>query len=97
MLVGLPFSFKLPAPALGGLVAFNALLFGGFVAGARRLLRAGRSLPRETVPFVLFAALAFAIHLLPSSEPRMLLPVIPVLVWLSVQTLQRREPSLAAK
>jgi hypothetical protein len=44
------------------------------------------------VPFLVFGALAFALHLLPSAEPRMIIPVIPVLVWLIAHALIRPLP-----
>jgi hypothetical protein len=66
-------------------VLFNGLLLAGLgwaaVLARRRRLR----LPPETVPFVLFAGLAIAIHLPPSASPRMLLPIVPVLIWLVAQ------------
>jgi hypothetical protein len=70
-------------------VAFNSVLVACVAAAAAKIVRAGRSLPSEAVPFLLFAGLAFSIHLLPSAEPRMLIPVLPALVWLIVHALVR--------
>jgi 4-amino-4-deoxy-L-arabinose transferase-like glycosyltransferase len=69
---------------LGALILCNGALLLGLGWAAPRLWRArGRGvLPPETVPFALLAALAVAIHLPPSASPRMLLPVVPLLVWL---------------
>ncbi|MEA2885385.1 MAG: hypothetical protein QOH32_4664 [Bradyrhizobium sp.] len=86
---GLPFSFSLPAPAVAGLVAFNGTLLAAVGAAVTRVARARRSLPPEAVPFLLFAGLAFAIHLLTSAEPRMLIPIVPALVWLIAHALSR--------
>ncbi|HVL95660.1 MAG TPA: hypothetical protein VM266_07345 [Solirubrobacteraceae bacterium] len=60
----------------------NALLLAALLWGAPRLWRRRRSLPPETAPLLVFAALAIAVHLPPAATPRMLLPVVPVLVWL---------------
>jgi hypothetical protein len=89
ILFGLPFSFTLPLPALAGLVAFNGTLLAAVGAAVMRVVRARRSLPPEAVPFLLFAALAFAIHLLTSAEPRMLIPIVPALIWLIAHGLSR--------
>jgi hypothetical protein len=85
MFFGFPFSFALSAAAVTGLVLFNGALLTGLATAAVSLFRARRSLPRETVPFVLLGALGFAIHLLPTAEPRLLLPIIPVALWVIAQ------------
>jgi hypothetical protein len=87
MFVGVPFSFTLPVAVLAGLIAFNATLLAAVAAAAARVRRARRSLPDEALPFFLFAGLALVIHLLPSAEPRMLIPVLPIAIWLIVQAL----------
>jgi 4-amino-4-deoxy-L-arabinose transferase-like glycosyltransferase len=82
MFFGYPFSFTLPIAIVIGLILFNgSLLVGSAVAGVS-MVRARVSPPPETLPFLLFAALGLAVHLLPSAEPRMLLPIVPVLIWL---------------
>jgi hypothetical protein len=86
---GLPFSFTIPVPALAGLVAFNGTLLAALGAAVAKVVRARQSLPPEAVPFLLFAGLAFAIHLLTSAEPRMLIPIVPALVWLIAHALSR--------
>jgi hypothetical protein len=86
---GLPFSFSLPLPVLAGLVAFNGTLLAAVGAAVTKVVRARQSLPPEAVPFLLFAGLAFAIHLLTSAEPRMLIPIVPALVWLIAHALSR--------
>lgn len=96
MLVGMPFTFQLPVILIVGLIVFNASLLGAFFAAARKVMRAGRSLPAEAAPFLLFAALGFVLHLIPSAEPRMLVPIIPVLVWMIAHTWARPSTALAA-
>jgi 4-amino-4-deoxy-L-arabinose transferase-like glycosyltransferase len=86
---GLPFSFTLPIGALVGLIAFNGTLLAAVGAAVVRVVRARQSLPPEAVPFLLFAAIAFALHLLTSAEPRMLIPVVPALIWLVAHGLSR--------
>jgi hypothetical protein len=90
MFIGYPFSFRLSIGLLAGLVLVNGALLAGLAAAARPLLRARRSLPPETVPFLTFAALAFVVHLFPSAEPRMLVPFLPVLIWLIAHGLRLR-------
>jgi len=34
--------------------------------------------------FAAFAVVGVAVHLLPSAEPRMMLPLAPVLIWLAM-------------
>jgi hypothetical protein len=87
MFFGFPFSFTLSAPVIAGLVAFNTVLLGGLIAAAGFLRRTRRSLPAEAVPFLSFAAVAFAVHLLPSAEPRFLIPLIPVPAWVIAHAL----------
>ncbi len=82
MFFGFPYSFTLPAILIAGLIAINGSLAAGVVAAARRLRRFRGLLPRETVPFLAFGAMALAIHLLPSAEPRMVVPIIPIPIWL---------------
>ena len=41
-----------------------------------------RRLPPETGPFVVLAAVAFVLHALVATYPRMLMPVLPFVVWL---------------
>ena len=82
MFVGFPFPFTLAIPLVISMILINGALFAGLARAWRSLRRARSALPRETIPFVLFAALGFTVHLLPSAEPRMLLPLLPVAIWL---------------
>ena len=72
-------------------VVFNGLLLVAVGRAARRLWRRRADRPPETVAFALFAAVAVAVHLPPSASPRMLLPVVPVLVWFVAVAAARRE------
>ena len=62
----------------------NALLLGAAVFCALVLVRRRRGLPPETGVFALLAATAFGLHALVAAYPRMLAPIVPLLVWLTV-------------
>jgi hypothetical protein len=87
---GFPFSFTLPAAVIAGLIAFNGALLVGLVAAGTSLIRCRSRLPDEALPFVAFAVVGFCVHLFPTSEPRMMIPLIPVPIWLMSQALHRR-------
>jgi hypothetical protein len=95
MFVGFPFSFALPAAVIASLIAINGTLLAGLLAATRRLGRAATSMPRETVPFFLFAAAAFIVHVVPTAEPRLVIPLIPVPIWLIADAWGARAPSSA--
>jgi 4-amino-4-deoxy-L-arabinose transferase-like glycosyltransferase len=61
----------------------NALLVAGAVFAAVVLTPRRRRLPAETGPYALVALVAIAVHLLLSAYPRMLAPVVPLVVWLA--------------
>jgi 4-amino-4-deoxy-L-arabinose transferase-like glycosyltransferase len=94
MFFGFPFSFTLPAVLVAGLILFNGGLLAGVAFAGTSLARARASLPRETVPFLLVGLLGFAVHVMPSAEPRMLLPIVPVEIWLIAQAAHRWQPAL---
>jgi hypothetical protein len=71
-------------------VLFNSLLLAGTAWAAVVLWRARGALAPETAPIALFAALGVAVHLPPSASPRMLLPVVPALVWLAAEAWRLR-------
>ncbi len=97
MFFGFPFSFTLSAAVVVGLVVFNTALLGGLTAAMVSLRRRRRSLPPEATPFLWFAVLAVGVHLFPSAEPRFLIPLIPVPIWLMAHALNRRSrPGLPA-
>lgn len=90
MFLGFPFSFALPAAAIAILIVVNGALAAGLAAAAASLIRTRRPLPRETVPFLLFGTVSFVVHIVPTAEPRMVVPIIPVPVWLIAQAFHRR-------
>jgi 4-amino-4-deoxy-L-arabinose transferase-like glycosyltransferase len=62
----------------------NAILLGAAVFCVLVLLPRRRALPLEAGPFALLATTAFGLHALVSAYPRMLAPIVPLLVWLTV-------------
>lgn len=82
MFLGFPFSFKLSIALVVGLTLFNGALLAAVIAAGRSLRRARRPLPPETVPFLLFFGSGLVVHLLPTAEPRMVLPLLPIPLWL---------------
>ena len=90
MWAGLPFSFRLAPAILAALWASNLALLAALGRAARRTVRfsRARSAAIRADPaaraFAVFAVIGLAVHLLPSSEPRMMLPVVPVLIWLAM-------------
>lgn len=65
----------------------NALVVGAVALSVLVLIPRRRRLPPETGPFVVLAATAFTLHALLSAYPRMLMPLIPVLAWLTTLAL----------
>ena len=65
----------------------NAILLGAAVFCAFVLLPRRRALPPQTGVFALLAGTAFGLHALVSAYPRMLAPMVPLLVWLTVLSL----------
>jgi 4-amino-4-deoxy-L-arabinose transferase-like glycosyltransferase len=65
----------------------NAVLLGAAVLLALVLVPRRRTLPREAGVFALLAATAFGLHALVSAYPRMLGPIVPLVVWLTVLAL----------
>jgi hypothetical protein len=99
MWAGLPFSFRLAPAVLAGLWASNLALLAGLVRSAARAIRARsaryaaiRADP-ATRAFAAFAVAGLAVHLLPSAEPRMALPLAPVLIWLAMHRPEAARPS----
>lgn len=95
MFLGFPFSFTLMPALFVGLVVFNGTLLAGMTASVVAIARGRLPVPPETGPFLLFAALALAVHVFPSSEPRMLLPILPVGIWLAGQAADLWQPAFA--
>jgi hypothetical protein len=92
MFFGFPFSFKLSIAVVAGLTLFNGALLAGIIAAGRSLRRTRRRMPPETVPFLLFFGLGLVVHLLPTAEPRMVLPLLPIPLWLIGLAFFRRPP-----
>jgi hypothetical protein len=92
MFLGFPFSFKLSIALVAGLTLFNGALLAAVTAAGRLLRRARRPLPPEAVPFLLFFGLGLVVHLLPTAEPRMVLPLLPIPLWLIGLAFYRRAP-----
>ena len=65
----------------------NALLLGAAVLLTLVLVPRRRTLPPEAGVFALLAATAFGLHALVSAYPRMLAPIVPLVVWLTVLAL----------
>ena len=65
----------------------NAILLGAFVLCVLVLVPRRRVLPPETGVFALLGSTAFALHALVAAYPRMLAPIVPLLVWLTVLAL----------
>ena len=68
--------------ALPNALLLGAVLFCVFVLVPRR-----RTLPPVAGVFALLAGVAFGLHALVSAYPRMLAPIVPLVVWLTVLAL----------
>lgn len=99
MWAGLPFSFQLAPAVLAGLWASNLALLAGVARAAGRAIRARTAryaairVDPVTRAFAAFAVVGVAVHLLPSAEPRMMLPLAPVLIWLAMYRPQTQQPA----
>ena len=67
--------------------ASNAILLGAAVLCALVLLPRRRTLPPETGVFAALAVAAFGLHALVAAYPRMLAPIVPLVVWLTTLAL----------
>jgi 4-amino-4-deoxy-L-arabinose transferase-like glycosyltransferase len=65
----------------------NAILLGAAVLCALVLVPRRRTLPPETGVFATLAVTAFGLHALVAAYPRMLAPIVPLLVWLTMLSL----------
>jgi 4-amino-4-deoxy-L-arabinose transferase-like glycosyltransferase len=65
----------------------NALVVGAVVLCLLVLIPRRRRLPPETGPFVVLAGTAFTLHALLAAYPRMLMPIVPVIAWLTTLAL----------
>jgi hypothetical protein len=64
---------------------FNGPLLLASAWAAATLIRNRGRLAPETFPIAAFAGIGLLLHLFPSADPRMLLPLVPALVWLIAQ------------
>jgi 4-amino-4-deoxy-L-arabinose transferase-like glycosyltransferase len=62
----------------------NAILLGAALLCMVILVPRRRSLPPETGVFAILGSTAFVLHALVSAYPRMLAPIVPLVVWLTV-------------
>ncbi|MGH3109696.1 MAG: glycosyltransferase family 39 protein [Gaiellaceae bacterium] len=65
----------------------NALLLGAALVAAFVAVRVRGSLPAPALPFAIFGLSAFGLHVFVSAYPRMLMPVVPVIVWFAATTI----------
>jgi 4-amino-4-deoxy-L-arabinose transferase-like glycosyltransferase len=73
----------------------GALLVGLLALAVGRLARRRVKLPPEGAAFAFFAAAAFVVHLPISAYVRMLIPMVPPMLWLIVYVLDRSSSSRA--
>lgn len=59
----------------------NALLLSMALLSAVGAYRMRESLPAAAAPFAAFALVSFGLHALVAAYPRMLMPIVPVVVW----------------
>lgn len=78
--LGLPRSFRGPALVSLMYAVLALLMFGGLARLAVRCARGRQRITPEAVPFLLLAGGAIAVHLPFSAEPRMLAPVVPLML-----------------
>lgn len=65
--------------------AFNAALLTALAVAIGAARRRRATLPPQAAPFAAFLLAAFAVHLLPSAEPRLAMLLVPLLLWFAVQ------------
>jgi 4-amino-4-deoxy-L-arabinose transferase-like glycosyltransferase len=84
-----PYSFREQRVAALLFVVPNAFALTSLLLSLGLLFGRWRLLPVEAIPFGLFALTAFTLHALLAAYPRMLFPVIPVIIWLVVVVVSR--------
>jgi 4-amino-4-deoxy-L-arabinose transferase-like glycosyltransferase len=65
----------------------NALLLGVFGFALVVAVRVRGALPPPTAAFAIFAIAGFGLHAFASAYPRMLFPIVPVLIWFAGTTI----------
>jgi hypothetical protein len=73
----------------------GALLLMLFVLASARLARGRVNLPPEGAAFAAFVVAAFLVHLPISAYVRMLIPMVPPMIWLIVQVFDRSRAGAA--
>jgi hypothetical protein len=76
-----PYSFERQRLAALYFALPGAILLGALALAAVAGVRLRHALPAITPAFAVFAAVAFVLHALLAAYPRMLLPIVPVLIW----------------
>jgi hypothetical protein len=89
MLFDFPYSFRAERTAPLLFVLFNGLLLAGLLASIGLLLARSGVLQADAVAFALFALTTFIFSALLAAYPRMLFPIVPVILWLVVVTVSR--------
>jgi 4-amino-4-deoxy-L-arabinose transferase-like glycosyltransferase len=91
MLFNAPYSERAVGLRTVPFILSGAVLLVLLALAVGRLVRSRRALPPEGTAFVLFAAAAFAVHLPISAYVRMLIPIVPVILWVIVMGLRADE------
>jgi Dolichyl-phosphate-mannose-protein mannosyltransferase len=84
-----PYSFRTEGLSTLLFVIPNAVVLTALLVSVALLLGRPGVLPVEAVPFGLFALTTFALHAVLAAYPRMLFPLIPVIIWFVVLVLSR--------
>jgi hypothetical protein len=84
-----PYSFREQRVAALLFVVPNAVVLTALLASLGLLFGRPGLLPVEAIPFGLFALTAFALHATLAAYPRMLFPIIPVIIWFVVVVISR--------
>lgn len=65
----------------------NSLVVGALALSLLVLVPRRRELPPEALPFVLLGSAGLALHVAVATYPRMLMPLVPIVVWFAVLSL----------
>jgi len=87
MLFDAPYSYSSQRLTAVYFAVPNALLLGVVLLAAVIAVRVRGSLPPPAAPYAVFAIAALGLHALASAYPRMLFPIVPVLMWFAATTL----------
>jgi hypothetical protein len=89
MFFNAPYSAEPQTPKAAVYAFPNALVLGAIVLSVALLARRRHDLPPETLPFALLAGSTLGLHAFVASYPRMLIPVVPIVIWLCLLALSR--------